>query len=120
MASKDQDRYQERLLEVLENLGRLVERLHTRLDAVEQEVKRAHEDTTSYSHPHAMRARIYAVLREHPTGLDRKAIERAVGTKKNLSDTLVGLVRHKRLVRPRPGIYAISPDLDVTSETGHK
>ena len=53
--------------------------------------------------------RIFDVLRQHPTGLTRKEIEQALGTTENLGDTLVGMVRYKRLVRVGKGIYALPP-----------
>jgi hypothetical protein len=54
--------------------------------------------------------RISNLLRQHPSGLTRRDIEQSLGITKNLSDTLVGMVRHKHLIRVGKGIYALPPD----------
>ncbi len=54
--------------------------------------------------------RIFDILRQHPSGLTRKEIEQALGTTQNLGDTLIGMVRYRRLARVGKGIYALPPD----------
>jgi hypothetical protein len=54
--------------------------------------------------------RISTLLRQNPSGLSRREIEQSLGITKNLSDTLVGMVRHKYLIRMGKGIYALPPD----------
>ena len=128
MASTPPDHDRERLIAVLQHeldaarareqayatsLGRLVERLHERVEAVElqlRQIQRASEEAAAPYDPHGMRERICAVLQKHPQGLSRKAIEQAVESTKNLSDTLVGMARPGgSLFRPRPGVFALLP-----------
>ena len=64
---------------------------------------------------------ILEVLEGYPEGLHREEIQRRIGTSRNLSDSLVNLVRRKRLVRIAKGTYALPPDeganYDIELET---
>jgi hypothetical protein len=167
MASPDQERDRERLIEVLQreldaartreqaalerdqaardhakDLVRLLEHAQKRVEDVEQQMKaleqrlhhplqgasgtqsrrpgggrRPRVDAGEYTlaHPLDMRPRILALLAEHPTGLSRADVERALHVSKHLGDTLVGMARKGLLIRTGPGVYTLPTRKDSDS-----
>jgi len=60
----------------------------------------------------AMRRRIVALLREHPTGLTPREMQERLGVARNLTDTCQGMLRYgllKRLEHGKYGAGTITP-----------
>jgi hypothetical protein len=92
--------------------GRLLKRLEAVLELYPPAPTLAGAPASQKKRQEPIRSRIYDLLRQHPSGLTRHDIEQALALSppKDLSDTLVGLVRHRRLIRVAPGTYALRPD----------
>lgn len=101
------DSDESRLLARLEAMLRRVPGTATLVDDASH---RERGQAAGLQHQEPIRYRIFELLRQHPTGLTRLEVQLALGTTKNLSDTLVGMVRHKHLIRVAKGKYAIRPE----------
>lgn len=62
-----------------------------------------------------LHAKILALLEQHPAVLDRKGIEKAMGSSTPLAGVLDGLCRRGRLSRLGKGVYALPPGHHATS-----
>ena len=130
--ANDQERDRERLIEVLqreldaartreqvalereERLLALLERLPLQHQLSREGRQSSHTAVASPQQGHTQSQRyvfqsILEVLQGYPEGLHREEIQRRLGMSKNLSDSLVNLVRRKRLVRVSKGTYALPP-----------
>jgi hypothetical protein len=95
---------------LLARLEAVLRRVPSTATVVDDASHRERNQAAGLQHQEPMRYRIFELLRQHPTGLTRLEVQRALGTTKNLSDTLVGMVRHKHLIRVDTGKYALPPE----------
>jgi hypothetical protein len=151
MASKDQERDRERLIDVLQreleaarareqmvldhatSVVRLFEQASKRLESVEQHIQaldqrlqplpqgRERETPPALSarallhgkSRGALRYTILGILEGHPEGMTRKQIETAVGTGKNLSDTIGHMKRDQLIISKKLGVYVLANASDA-------
>jgi hypothetical protein len=128
MASNDQKRDRERLIEVLQrelDAARTREqaalvreqaalereaRLLNLLERLQPKMARTRLPSSPPRQPPGpMRQHIVTLLTAHPKGLPRRQLEIALGTDKNLTDTLQGMVRAGMIVRLAPAFFALAP-----------
>lgn len=108
------ERLEQVALEREERLLALLERLPLQHQLSREGRQSSHTAVASPQQGHTQSQRyvfqsILEVLQGYPEGLHREEIQRRLGMSKNLSDSLVNLVRRKRLVRVSKGTYALPP-----------
>lgn len=138
MATNDQERDRERLIEVLqrelaaahtreqtaqeqevlrlrafEQAHKQLEMARERLEQAQKQLEQVEQQSSParlHGGPHAMRRRILELIEGEPQGLGRVEIEKALGVDKHLGDTLIGMARPSGpLIRTGKGLYAVAP-----------